>query len=216
MRGLAHRGKIATEAKLDGKFLVSTSDAHLSTEDIALGYKQLHEIARVNRDLKHTVAIRPAHHRREDRIRAHILLCGLALLLIRAIENDSAHTWNQLKRNLRPMLLEQHATQHGIVSETNAVTSEQKRALDALRVKPPARFLDVLRRRFGATAGRRNSGVADREVGARHAVEHAGGGAVAHVLGIVATGQAQLLGEAELAAHHPRLGLVHTSVAGRR
>jgi hypothetical protein len=31
------RSKIATEAKLDGKFLVSTSDPHLSTEDIALG-----------------------------------------------------------------------------------------------------------------------------------------------------------------------------------
>jgi len=80
-----NRSKIATEAKLDGKFLVSTSDPHLSTEDIALGYKQLHEIERVNRDLKHTVDIRPVHHRREDRIRAHVLLCWLALLLIRVM-----------------------------------------------------------------------------------------------------------------------------------
>ncbi len=70
-----NRGKIATEAKLDGKFLVSTSDPYLSTEDIALGYKQLHQIERVNRDLKHTVDIRPVYHRREDRIRAHALLC---------------------------------------------------------------------------------------------------------------------------------------------
>lgn len=137
------RGKISTEAKLDGKFLVSTSDPHLSTEDIALGYKQLHEIERVNRDLKHTVDIRPVHHRREDRIRAHVLLCWLALLLIRVIENDSGHTWHQLKKLFRPLMVAQHATKHGIVSETNAVTSEQKRVLDALRVKPPARFPDV-------------------------------------------------------------------------
>ena len=138
-----NRAKIATEAKLDGKFLVSTSDPHLSTEDIALGYKQLHEIERVNRDLKHTVDIRPVHHRREDRIRAHVLLCWLALLLIRVIENDSRATWHQLKKVFRPLMVAQHATKHGLVSETNAVTSEQKRVLDALRVKPPARFPNV-------------------------------------------------------------------------
>jgi transposase len=138
-----NRAKIATEAKLDGKFLVSTSDPHLSTEDIALGYKQLHEIERVNRDLKHTVDIRPVHHRREDRIRAHVLLCWLALLLIRVVENDSGATWHQLKKVFRPLMVAQHATRHGLVSETNALTSEQKRVLDALRVKPPARFPNV-------------------------------------------------------------------------
>jgi hypothetical protein len=137
------RGKIATEAKLDGKFLVSTSDPHLSTEDIALGYKQLHEIERVNRDLKHTVDIRPVHHRRAARIRAHVLLCWLALLLIRVIENDSHQTWHQLKKLFRPLMVAQHATKHGLVSETNAVTSAQKSVLDALRVKPPARFPNV-------------------------------------------------------------------------
>jgi len=138
-----NRSKIATEAKLDGKFLVSTSDPHLSTEDIALGYKQLHEIERVNRDLKHTVDIRPVYHRREDRIRAHVLLCWLALLLIRVIENDSRATWHHLKKLFRPLMVAQHATKHGPVSETNAVTSEQKCVLDALRVKPPARFPNV-------------------------------------------------------------------------
>jgi hypothetical protein len=137
------RAKIATEAKLDGKFLVSTSDPHLSTEDIALGYKQLHEIERVNRDLKHRVDIRPVYHRRDDRIRAHVLLCWLALLLIRVIENDSRATWHQLKKVFRPLMVAQHATKHGLVSETNAVTSDQKRVLDALRVKPPARFPNV-------------------------------------------------------------------------
>ena len=138
-----NRSKVATEAKLDGKFLVSTSDPHLSTEDIALGYKQLHEIERVNRDLKHTVDIRPVHHRREDRIRAHVLLCWLALLLIRVIENDSQATWHQLKKLLRPLMVAQHATKHGLVSETNALTSEQRRVLNTLRVKPPARFPNV-------------------------------------------------------------------------
>ena len=40
-------------------------------------------------------------------------------------------------------MVAQHSTKHGIVSETNPVTSQQKRVLDALRVKPQARFPDV-------------------------------------------------------------------------
>ncbi len=85
------------EGKLDGKFLLSTSDPHLSTEELALGYERLHEIERLNRDLKHSVDIRFVYHRYEDRIRAHLLLCCLALLLIRAIENDIRQRWQQLK-----------------------------------------------------------------------------------------------------------------------
>jgi transposase len=135
--------KIAREAKLDGKFLVSTSDPYLSSEEIALGYKQLHEIERVNRDLKHTVDVRPVYHHKADRIKAHVLLCWLALLLIRVIENESGSTWHQIKKTFRPLLLAQHATNAGIVSETNPLTSEQKRVLDALRVKPPQRYPSV-------------------------------------------------------------------------
>ena len=59
------------------------------------------------------------------------------------IENDSRQTWHQFKRIFRPWMVAQHATKHGLVSETNPVTSEQKRVLDALRVKPPARFPNV-------------------------------------------------------------------------
>ncbi|MBA4170820.1 MAG: IS1634 family transposase [Chloroflexi bacterium] len=137
------KAKVAREAKLDGKFLVSTSDPYLSSEEIAMGYKQLHEIERVNRDLKHTVDVRPVYHRRADRIKAHVLLCWLALLLIRVIENESGSTWHQIKKAFRPLLVAQHATQMGIVSETNPLTSEQKRVLDALRVKPPQRYPNV-------------------------------------------------------------------------
>jgi len=68
-------------------YLTSTSDDYLSPEDVALGCKQLHEIERVNRDLKHTVDVRPVYHRRRNRIKAHVLPCRLALLLIRITEN---------------------------------------------------------------------------------------------------------------------------------
>ena len=75
------RAAVNAEAHLDGKFLLRTSDPTLTAEDVALGYKQLLEIERAWRDMKTTLDLRPVHHRKEDRIRAHVLLCWLALLL---------------------------------------------------------------------------------------------------------------------------------------
>ena len=140
---LINQAKVAAEAKLDGKYLISTSDDHLSAEDVAMGYKQLHEIERVNRDLKHTVDVRPVYHRRADRIKAHVLLCWLALLLIRVAENETGDSWHQLKRSMRPLLVGYHATQHGNIAQTNKLTTEQKRVLDAVNVKPPKRYLEL-------------------------------------------------------------------------
>ena len=66
-----------------GKFLLSTSDPDISAEDVALGYKNLLEAERSFRDLKGILRLRPVFHRLEERIRAHILICWLALLLVR-------------------------------------------------------------------------------------------------------------------------------------
>lgn len=46
------RAKVRTEARLDGKYLLSTSDPDLSAEDVALGYKNLLEAERGFRDMK--------------------------------------------------------------------------------------------------------------------------------------------------------------------
>jgi len=137
------KGKIASEAKLDGKYLIRTSDPHLSVEDVVLGYKQLFEIERVNRDLKHTIDVRPVYHRREDRIKAHVLLCWLALLLIRVAENESQESWHCLKKIFRSLQAADHATPQGTITQTNKLTAEQKRVLDAINVKPPKRFLHM-------------------------------------------------------------------------
>ncbi|MBA4171018.1 MAG: IS1634 family transposase [Chloroflexi bacterium] len=139
------KAKIAREAKLDGKYLISTSDDHLSAEDVTMGYKQLHEIERVNRDLKHTVDVRPVYHRRKDRIKAHVLLCWLALLLIRVIENETSETWHNLKNITWPLMVAQHRTQHGPISQSSTPKSDMKRVLDALNVKPPKRYLELPR-----------------------------------------------------------------------
>ncbi|MFD6316363.1 hypothetical protein ACFWE6_36190 [Streptomyces nigra] len=97
-----------SEANLDGKYLLRSSDPKLSAEDIALGCKQLLEVERGWRDMKRILDLRPVYHRREDRIRAHVLLCWLALLLIRVAETSTGQTWNRLRAELQRL----HAVTH--------------------------------------------------------------------------------------------------------
>jgi|SRR5690349_10506718 len=94
------KSKIKTEANLDGKYLLRCSDPHLPAADIALGYKQLLEVERGWRDMKQILDLRPVYHRLEERIRAHVLLCWLALLLIRLIETRTGRTWHHVRRDL--------------------------------------------------------------------------------------------------------------------
>ena len=89
---LASGLRIKREAHLDGKYLISANDDHLTAEDVALGHTQLHQIERVNRDFKHTVDVRPVYNHTHERINAHVLLCWLALLLFRVIENQTNDT----------------------------------------------------------------------------------------------------------------------------
>ena len=55
--------------------------------------------------MKTTMDLRPVYHRREDRIRAHVLLCWLALLLIRIAETTTGHTWTKIRDDLERMHL---------------------------------------------------------------------------------------------------------------
>ena len=77
------RAAAQREAHYDGKWLLRTSDLTLSPGDLAAAYKQLLAVERGWRDCKSSLGLRPVYHHREDRIRAHVQLCSLALLLIR-------------------------------------------------------------------------------------------------------------------------------------
>jgi Transposase DDE domain len=136
------RAAVAREAKLDGKFLLRTSDESLSPADLAQGYKALYEAERGWRDLKHTIDMRPAYHRREDRIEAHVQLCWLALLLMRVAETEASETWRNLRNELDRMHLVTLATTEGTVSQRTELTPGHRRILSALELPEPPRFYD--------------------------------------------------------------------------
>jgi len=137
------RSAVAAEAHLDGKFLLRTSDPTLTAEDIALGYKQLLEIERGWRDMKTTLDLRPVRHRKEDRIRAHVLLCWLALLLIRIAETETDQTWRNLRDELQRIHLGSFAGPAGTSQQRTELTTGQRAILRALDVPDPPRFLTL-------------------------------------------------------------------------
>src|SRR3954462_13688083 len=134
------RQKIAAEERLDGKYLLSTSDPDLSAEDVALGYKNLLEAELGFRDLKSTVELRPVYHRLEPRIRAHVLLCWLALLLIRVAERRTGSTWPTLARELGRLHAVTLTGPTGTVTQTTELTGAQQGILRACGLTPPPRI----------------------------------------------------------------------------
>ncbi|XIJ51837.1 IS1634 family transposase [Kitasatospora hibisci] len=135
--------KIEAEAKLDGKYLLRSSDPHLSPEDIALGYKQLLEVERGWRDMKQLLDLRPVYHRREDRIRAHVLLCWLALLLIRVAENATGQTWNRLRAELQRLQAATFTGPAGTYRQTTEPTKPQRDILAALDLPVPRKVIEL-------------------------------------------------------------------------
>jgi hypothetical protein len=133
--------KIKAEENLDGKYLLRTSDPGLSAEDIALGYKQLLEVERGWRDLKQVIDLRPIYHRKEERIRAHVILCWLALLLIRVAETTTGTTWNTIADELGQLTLGTFTGPAGTFRQTAELTKTQLDLLAKLQLTHPKKII---------------------------------------------------------------------------
>jgi transposase len=131
------RAKLKDEARLDGKYVLRTSDDTLSSEDVALGYKQLIEVEDAFRTLKQKLELRPVYHRLEERIRAHVLLCWLALLLVRVIEIRTARTWPTLRQAAQQMHLGRFEGAAGHFQQRTETTAEQRHVFKALGIEEP-------------------------------------------------------------------------------
>src|SRR6266851_1040550 len=131
------------EENLDGKYLLRTSDPKMTAEDIALGYKQLLEVERGWRDMKQVIDLRPVCHRKEERIRAHVILCWLALLLARTAENACGSTWPRLRRELDRIAAGTFAGPAGTFRQRTEISQAQLDILDRLGIDPPPKIYQL-------------------------------------------------------------------------
>ena len=138
-RPVIDRAKVKAEERLDGKYLIVTSDDSLSPEDVALGYTQLAKVERAWRTMKTEIEIRPMRHRKAERIRAHVLLCWLALLLVRLIEVTCTQTWPRVRQEMDRLHGGVFETRSGRFVQRTELTALQRWFLEAMGVEPPPR-----------------------------------------------------------------------------
>src|SRR5487761_1160521 len=138
------KARIRAEENLDGKYLLRCADPQPPAEDIAAGYKQLLEVERGWRDMKSVLDLRPVYHRLEERIRAHVILCWLALLLIRIAETTTGQTWNTMRRELDRIHLGTFTGPAGAFKQRTEITKPARDLLARLIIEHPARSTSSL------------------------------------------------------------------------
>jgi hypothetical protein len=137
------QARAKAEENLDGKYLLRCADPQLSAEDIAAGYKQLLEVERGWRDMKSVLDLRPVYHRLEERIRAHVLLCWLALLLVRVAENTTGKTWPVMRRELGRIHLGTFTGPAGTFRQSTELTKPARDLLARLGIDAPRKIHEL-------------------------------------------------------------------------
>ena len=110
--------RIGQEAALDGIYVIRTSvqAGDLSAPEAVEAYKRLSVVERGFRVCKGSdLKVRPIHHRREDRVRAHVFLCMLAHYV----------RWHMEKR-LAPLLFTDEDPGAGLERRTSIVVPAQR------------------------------------------------------------------------------------------
>jgi transposase len=76
---------LGREKKIEGKYVIATSEKGLGVLDAVAMYKELAEVESGFRQLKDAMAMRPIYHQVESRVKAHIFVAALALLVQRLL-----------------------------------------------------------------------------------------------------------------------------------
>jgi transposase len=74
---------LESEKGIEGKYVIATGESGLSVLEVVAIYKDLSDVERGFRQLKDVLAMRPIYHQNEQRVKAHIFVAALALLVQR-------------------------------------------------------------------------------------------------------------------------------------
>lgn len=134
------------EIAYEGKYLIQTEQPNLSPVDAVRAYKELSEVERGFRQLKDVIQMRPIFHRKESRVRAHILVAALAFLLERIVEERlglakstmSARTAFKALEAVRLVELAIGEKRHRLVTRRCPRAAHVLKALKVRCVEPPS------------------------------------------------------------------------------
>lgn len=137
--------KAKREARYDGKWVLDTNltARELSTEQVALRYKDLWMVEEVFRSLKSILNNRPIYHRTDETIRGHVFCSFLALVVLKEllhrldVKGQAEVEWGRLKMDLEAL----QQTELELDGKTFLIRSELRgaagKALQAVGVAAP-------------------------------------------------------------------------------
>ncbi len=141
------------ENKLDGIFILTTNRNDLAINKVVDTYKNLKEVEMLFDDLKHFVDIRPIRHWLEVRVKAHVFLCILALLLKRIVEIDyfggkclmkPLEEISKSKLVKYRIQLSERATRYQTFPKVTNTTAVQKKYFGMIGIKSPMSLEDFM------------------------------------------------------------------------
>ena len=128
--------KIASEARFDGKWVLRTN-TDLSSEQVALKYKQLWQVERIFRDTKTLLETRPVFHRRDETIRGHVFCSFLSLVMRKELDrrmeaSGESFEWAEIKQDLNALqmvTIEEGGKRFAIRSQSQGVCGKLFKAV---------------------------------------------------------------------------------------
>jgi len=128
---------------MDGKLILVTNMPDHTPAEIVSRYKALADIERGFRVLKSEIEIAPVFHRLPERIRAHALICFLALVLYRVLrmrlkQNHATHSPERALEIVRRIQFHQVTLhQRQTASGLSTLTPEQRELFHAVNLPEP-------------------------------------------------------------------------------
>ena len=101
------------------------------------------EVERAFRTLKSSLSLRPVYHSKDDRIRSHVLICWLALLLVRIAEVETGMSWAAIRRITQRLHLGEFLNEKNRVLRHTELSREQSNLFKKLKITPPKPFLKL-------------------------------------------------------------------------
>jgi transposase len=133
------------EQRLEGRYGIETSEKNVTALDAVAMYKQRTEVERGFRRMKDVLSLRPVYHQVEPRVKAHIFVAALALLVQTFLDQRlkeagvdmSAEEAMQAVETVRYVSFTMNDTTRSGVSAANPRARQVLKALGITELRPP-------------------------------------------------------------------------------
>jgi hypothetical protein len=133
------------EKRLEGRYVIATNEKTLGCLDAVARYKELMDVERGFRRMKDVLSLRPVYHQVESRVKAHVFVATLGLLLQTLLQRrlNDAEVELSAEQALQALETVRHVTFHvdgGVrtgVSVSNPRARQVLRALGLQDFRPP-------------------------------------------------------------------------------